>query len=243
MAGFKFHFFDALLITSTIMALIFSGFSAFAADCEEKPDEVLRLHILANSDSKEDQQLKYELRDHMLTTFGEVFAACKSPAEAITAAKENKEEMELTARSYIKSRGYDYNVTCEIADTYFTTRKYENYTLPAGNYTAVRFLIGKAEGKNWWCVMFPPLCLPASGEFFSEKESKEIEESKNIEVRFALFEAIGNLFGGNSENEEQSENTEESSEAKKIEPPSFFKEIFCQPVVNCKTVKKLRFLI
>ncbi len=243
MAGFKFRFFDALLITSAVMVLVFSGFSAFATDCEEKPDEVLRLHILANSDSKEDQQLKYDLRDHMLITFGEVFATCKSSDEAITAAKENKEEMELTAESYIRSRGYNYNVTCEIADTYFTTRKYENYTLPAGNYTAVRFLIGEAEGKNWWCVMFPPLCLPASGEFFTEKESKEIEESKNIEVRFALFEAIGNLFGGNSEGEEQSENTEESSEVKKIEPPSIFKEIFYQPVINHETVKKLRFLI
>lgn len=110
MAGFKFRFLDVSLITSAIIALIFSGFTAFASDCEEKPDEVLRLHILANSDSKEDQQLKYDLRDHMLITFGEVFATCKSPEEAITAAKANKEKMELTAMDYVQSKGYDYKI-------------------------------------------------------------------------------------------------------------------------------------
>lgn len=243
MAGFKFRFLDALLITSAIIALTISGFSAFATDCEEKPTEVLRLHILANSDSEEDQRLKYELRDYMLVTFGEIFDGCENHEQAIKAAKENQEKMELTANSYIKNKGYDYNVTCEIADTYFTTRKYGNYTLPAGNYTAVRFLIGKAEGKNWWCVMFPPLCLPASGEFFSEKESKEIEESKNIEVRFALFETIGNLFGVNTNNDSNEESEEKGQNIKKIEPPTFFKEIFHQTVINHETVKKLRFMI
>lgn len=211
MTGFKFRFIDALLITSAIFALMFSGFSAFAAECEEKPNEVLRLHILANSDSEEDQRLKYELRDYMLVTFGEVFAQCNNKDEAIEAATENREKMEAMAQSYIKSKGYSYKVTCEIADTYFTTRKYENYTLPSGNYTAIRFLIGEAEGQNWWCVMFPPLCLPAaSGEFFTEKESVEIEQSKNIEVKFALFEAIGNLFSGSSDTE--SETSEEITE-------------------------------
>ena len=240
MTGFKFHFFDALLITSAIFALIISGFSAFATDCEEKPDEVLRLHILANSDSEEDQQLKYALRDHMLVTFGEVFAACNNPEEALSAAHQNREKMEQTATSYIRSKGYDYDVTCEIANTYFTTRTYENYTLPAGNYNAVRFLIGKAEGKNWWCVMFPPLCLPASGEFFSEKESKEIEQSKNIEVRFALFEAIGSLFSSNNDkhDEEEKENAEN-----KVKVPECIRERFFQPLITIETVKKMRFLI
>lgn len=235
MAGFKFSFTDIFFITSALLILMISGFFAFATDCEEKPSEVLRLHILANSDSEEDQKLKYELRDHMLVSFGEVFAGCENKEQAIKAAKENRVSMEQTANSFIKGKGYDYNVICEISDTYFTTRKYENYTLPAGNYTAVRFLIGRAEGKNWWCVMFPPLCLPASGEFFTEEESKEIEESKNIEVRFVLFEAIGNLFGDNGEEEKR-------EEEKAPQPPEAIRGIFLDRITEGFSVKKLRFL-
>lgn len=232
MAGFKFSFTGIFFVISAVLVLMISSFSVFATDCEEKSDEVLRLHILANSDSKEDQQLKYELRDHMLITFGEVFAGCEDRNQAINMAKENRSRMEQTANSFIRSKGYNYNVTCEISDTYFTTRKYENYTLPAGNYTAVRFLIGKAEGQNWWCVMFPPLCLPASGEFFTEQESKEIEQSKNIEVRFALFEAICNLFTDKSEKAEENE----------PETPDSLRKIFSERIVDRYSVKNLRFL-
>ena len=225
MAGFKLSFTDIFIITSAVLLLMISGFSTFAKDCERKPDEVLRLHILANSDSEEDQQLKYELRDHMLSTFGEVFAGCENREQAIKAAKENRPAMEQTASSFIKEKGYNYNVVCEISDTYFTTRKYENYTLPAGNYTAVRFLIGNAEGKNWWCVMFPPLCLPASGEFFTEEESKRVEESKNIEVRFALFEAIGELFGGNDNKADENKKSKIPKTPEKIRELSYIRNI------------------
>ncbi len=200
MTGIKFHFIDGLLILSAVLAVILSGFTSFAEECEQKPDEVLRLHILANSDSDEDQKLKYELRDNMLVTFAEVFSDCENLDEAMTKANNNRLAMESAAQQFIYSKGYNYKVTCEIADTYFTTRNYGNYTLPAGNYTAVRFLIGEAKGKNWWCVMFPPLCLPAAGEFFTDEQSKDIEKSENIEVRFALFEAIGSFFCNRQEN-------------------------------------------
>ncbi len=204
MRSFKKSLCDKAMILGAILIVLFTGFRTFAQECEAKPQEVLRLHILANSDSEEDQALKYKLRDHMLVTFGKVFGECNSFEEAVRAANTYKQAMQNEAQRYIYANGYDYSVTCEVTQTYFTTRKYENVTLPAGNYTAVRFLIGEAEGKNWWCVMFPPLCLPAaSGEFFTEEQSRKTEESRDIEIRFALFELLGGLFGGGCDEKEQ----------------------------------------
>ncbi|MGN0610753.1 MAG: stage II sporulation protein R [Ruminiclostridium sp.] len=202
---------DKAMIAVAVLGIIISGFSAFAQDCEEKPDEVLRLHILANSDSNEDQQLKYDLRDYILSNYGEVFSECTGFEDSVKAAKLYKSEIEQAANEFVRSKGYNYKVKCEIGKTYFTTRKYENYTLPAGEYTAVRLLIGNAEGKNWWCVMFPPLCLPAAGEFFTEDQSKRIEESRDIEVKFALFEAIQNLISGGEDNSQNDEPQKEEN--------------------------------
>ena len=131
----------------------------------------------------------------MLTTFSDVFGGCDSFSQSVAVANERRAEIEKKANEFVHSKGYSYNVKCEVAKTYFTTRKYENVTLPAGEYTAVRLLIGNAEGRNWWCVMFPPLCLPAaSGEFFTEEQSKRVEESRDYEIKFAIFEALQGLF-------------------------------------------------
>ncbi len=235
MAGFKFSFTDIFFIVSALLILTISGFSVFASACEEKPDEVLRLHILANSDSEEDQQLKYELRDHMLSSFSQVFTGCENKEQAIAVAKKNRSIMEQKANSFIREKGYSYTVSCEITETYFTTRKYENYTLPAGNYTAVRFLIGEGKGRNWWCVMFPPLCIPASAEFFTEEESQKIEQSKDIEIKFALFEVLSGLFGNNAEEEKR-------EEEKVPDTPASIREIFANKSPDRFSVRSLRFL-
>lgn len=206
---FKRNILDKAMIIGAVLSLIITGFTAFAEDCEEKPQEVLRLHILANSDSEEDQTLKYDLRDYMLTEFSEVFGSCESFDKSVYVAIERRAEIEEKANKFVHSKGFDYNVKCEVAKTYFTTRKYENVTLPAGEYTAVRLLIGSAEGRNWWCVMFPPLCLPAAGEFFTEEESKRVEESRDYEIKFAVFEALQGLFG--TADESNNETKEEAS--------------------------------
>lgn len=206
---FKRNILDKAMIIGAVLSLIITGFTAFAEDCEEKPQEVLRLHILANSDSEEDQTLKYDLRDYMLSEFSDVFGSCESFEQSMYAATERRTEIEEKANEFVHSKGFDYNVKCEVAKTYFTTRKYENVTLPAGEYTAVRLLIGSAEGRNWWCVMFPPLCLPAAGEFFTEEESKRVEESRDYEIKFAVFEALQGLFG--TADESNNESKEEAS--------------------------------
>ena len=192
----RFSVFDGAMVIGAIASVIVGSFTAFAEDCDAKPDEVLRLHIIANSDSEEDQSLKYDLRDHMLSDFSDIFSGCENLDEAKAAADENLEEMRQSAQEFIWQQGYDYTVQCELTDCYFTTRCYGNYTLPAGDYTAVRLIIGEGKGKNWWCVMFPPLCLPAAGEFFTDAQSREIENTSVIEPRFALFEWLQSLFCG-----------------------------------------------
>ena len=194
MTGFKLFLSDIAMLIGAFATILISGFSAFADNCENVPGEILRLHILANSDSKEDQSLKYDLRDMMLVKFTEIFSDCDSLDTAIKTAYEHLSEMEKAAQQFIYSRGYDYKVQCSLSQEYFTTRRYENNILPAGGYNAVRIEIGRAEGKNWWCVMFPPLCLPAAGEFYTEEQSKRTEENRDIEIRFAIFELLNNLF-------------------------------------------------
>lgn len=198
MTGFKFHFGDYVIILSAVLAVIVGGFAAFAKQADTAPDNCLRMHILANSDSKEDQALKYELRDYILARFGGVFAACDSKQQAVETAKEYKADMQAAAERFVAERGYNYPVKCEVSTEHFTTRNYEAYTLPSGDYAAVRFLIGSAEGRNWWCVMFPPLCLPAATEGYTPEQSRNIEESPHIEIKFKVFEwfqDILNFFG------------------------------------------------
>ena len=183
MAGFfKRNILDKAMILGAVICIVITAFTAFAEDCEEKPQEVLRLHILANSDSKDDQTLKYDLRDYMLSTFSDVFGNCDSFSQSVAVANERRAEIEEKANEFVHSKGYSYNVKCEVAKTYFTTRKYENVTLPAGEYTAVRLLIGNAEGRNWWCVMFPPLCFVDISTGIVPEDSKEtIKDSLHTE--------------------------------------------------------------
>ena len=129
MTGFlKRNILDKVMIFGAVLSLVITGFTAFAEDCEEKPQEVLRLHILANSDSKDDQTLKYDLRDYMLISFSVVFGYCDSFSQSLAVANERRAEIEEKANEFVHSKGYSYNVKCEVAKTYFTTRKYEKVT-------------------------------------------------------------------------------------------------------------------
>ncbi len=120
---------------------------------------VLRLHVLANSDSQEDQALKLVVRDRLLKESSALFINCTTPDESRSVFLKEKERLTKAAADEIESRGYAYPVTLSLEKTYFPTRYYDNIALPAGEYDAVRVEIGKAEGQNWWCVMFPPLCF------------------------------------------------------------------------------------
>ena len=129
---------------------------------QEIYDTVVRLHVLANSDSEEDQALKLKVRDGVLEAAAPYVGECKTQAEAVEALTAHLSELEAAAFSVVQSEGYDYPVTVLLGEEDYPTRTYESCAFPAGTYVSLRVLIGEGEGQNWWCCLFPPLCLSAA---------------------------------------------------------------------------------
>ena len=155
-------------------------------------DSVFRLHVIANSDSKEDQDLKYIVRDDLLSYMNEICSNCKTKQEAIDIVTENKDKFEEIAKSTIKERGFSYDVRINIGNFEFPTKNYGDISLPAGLYDALRVEIGEAKGQNWWCVMFPPLCFVDVTSGVVPEESKEVMEENLSEEEFALVSDSSN---------------------------------------------------
>ncbi len=149
-------------------------------------DSVFRLHVIANSDNKEDQDLKYKVRDELLNYMNSICKNCKSKEEAISIVEENKDTFEQIAIHTIKEQGYSYSVKINIGNFEFPTKNYGDISLPAGYYDALRVEIGEAKGQNWWCVMFPPLCFVDISSGVVPDESKELMENNLSEEEFAL---------------------------------------------------------
>ena len=131
---------------------------------DQLADKVVRLHVLANSDSEEDQALKLRVRDRVLERATELLEQSADRQEPEALLRGNLLELENLAAEEIAAAGYDYPVTAELTDTTFPTREYDGFTLPAGEYLALRIVIGEGAGQNWWCVVFPPLCATASAD-------------------------------------------------------------------------------
>ena len=155
-------------------------------------DSVFRLHVIANSDSKEDQDLKYIVRDNLLSYMNKICSNCKTKQEAIDIVTENKDKFEEIAKSTIKEQGFSYDVKINIGNFEFPTKNYGDISLPAGYYDALRVEIGEAKGQNWWCVMFPPLCFVDVTSGVVPEESKEVMEDNLDEEEFALVSNSSN---------------------------------------------------
>lgn len=149
-------------------------------------NSVFRLHVIANSDSNEDQDLKYKVRDNLLNYMNSICANCSSKEEAILIVQQNKDKFEEIALQTIEDNNYSYNININIGNFEFPTKTYGDITLPAGYYDALRVEIGEAKGKNWWCVMFPPLCFVDVSSGVVPDESKELIENSISEEEFAL---------------------------------------------------------
>lgn len=189
---------EAAVFLAFTLAIVLS-LTNFEKDCQSVRDSCFRLHIIANSDSEEDQSLKLKVRDGLLSGTADIFEKAESKKEALSLALTNKDKIKKAAEDIIKKEGYSYTVRIDTKKTYFPTRTYEKYTLPAGKYDALRVIIGEGGGKNWWCVMFPSLCLPASvkkdklTDLLTENEIKLIEKNPRYEIRFWIVEQIEKL--------------------------------------------------
>lgn len=151
----------ALLIGTA--AFLLTGVLALAAQ-DQLADRVVRLHVLANSDSAADQALKLRVRDVVLDRAEALLSQSEDRTEAEELLRDHLPDFQQVAAAEVTAAGYDYPVSVELEDTRFPTKEYDGFTLPAGEYLALRVLIGAAEGQNWWCVVFPPLCTAASAE-------------------------------------------------------------------------------
>ena len=133
-------------------------------------DNVIRLHVLANSDSEEDQALKLKVRDAVLAKSEELFANCQTREDAIEVTKQNLSVLEETARETLRAEGSDHSVRVELGEEVYPTRNYESFCFPAGNYLSLRIILGEGEGQNWWCVLYPPMCLSAASAKSSQRD-------------------------------------------------------------------------
>ena len=194
-AGNRLKIWEIALLLGVAVCLL-SGARALHTQ-DELADKVVRLHVLANSDSEEDQALKLQVRDAVLDRAEDLLAQPSSRAEAEGKLRGQLLEFERLAEAVVREAGYDYEVTAELTDTEFPTREYEDFTLPAGEYLALRILIGDAAGRNWWCVVFPPLCTAASADVpasalaagFTEDEVRLItEEDWGYVLKFKAVE-------------------------------------------------------
>ncbi len=172
--------------------------TGFCAACDDIDDRILRFHILANSDSKEDQSLKLKVRDEIVRYTDEMFAQCKNKEDAVNSAKNHITQIEKKASEVIRSNGYDYTVKACVTKMHFDTRTYSDFTLPAGEYDAVRITIGSGEGHNWWCVLYPAVCVPSAekniGSVLNKNETDIVTESDKYIIRFKIVEWIDALF-------------------------------------------------
>ncbi len=190
--------FDCLVIFSLALTLMFADFFDFYATAQSIEEQTLRLHIVANSDSEEDQAAKLLVRDALLESTGDLFTTGRSKDQVMLVANSHIPLIESVAAETLSSLAINHEVVAYTTEMYFDTTIYEGFTMPAGHYNAVRIEIGDAQGHNWWCVLFPPLCLPsvqgdATVEAMYNEDELELIEGE-YDIRFKSLEIIESIF-------------------------------------------------
>lgn len=198
----------AVLLTA---ALVFTTVMAYTSqETRDISKSVLRLHIVANSDSNADQELKLKVRDEIIASCSKLFEGCTNAAQSQKIASDNIDYITAAANRVIAKNGFDYSAHCSVEQCRFPTKQYQNETdgiisLPQGMYTALNIRLGKSEGHNWWCVMYPPLCFVDGvatvshdssnmlRDELSESEYELITESDkpSVQIKFKLAEVLG----------------------------------------------------
>ncbi len=199
-----------LLLSFVLIAfIILSAYSYSYAVNETLSNNVFRLHVIANSDNEEDQNLKYKVRDELIKYMETLTTSNNTKEEVIQIANNHLEDFKTIAENVIKENGFDYDVNVEIGNFSFPTKQYGDISFPAGFYDALKVQIGEAKGQNWWCVMFPPLCFVDVTSGVVPEESKanleenlgqeeydiisNDEDSEIIDFKFKIVEFFENL--------------------------------------------------
>lgn len=182
------------LLVGLAAAVFISSLQNFSGDYDNLRHGMIRLHILANSDSEEDQEVKLKVRDAVLEGSAGWLEHCKTLEDTKSAVEDKLPEIKAIAERALIENGFDEKVKCELTHMDFDTREYDSFTVPAGDYDALRITIGEAAGHNWWCVLYPPLCLPAASEradaedYFTPEELDILKNPDEYEIRFKCIE-------------------------------------------------------
>ena len=198
-----------LILFLLLLFVFISAFSYVNTVSAEIADSVLRLHVIANSDSEEDQDLKYKVRDALIEYMNTICSKTTSKEEAINIANSHINDFYYIASNVIAENGFSYPVSIEIGKSDFPTKTYGDVSLPAGIYDALKVKIGEAKGQNWWCVMFPPLCFVDITSGVVPDESKEqlqesmpeedydlitkSDDSSDVHFKFKIVELFENI--------------------------------------------------
>ena len=195
------------LLTNTVLVLVLTLTTAVLPTDKDAAiyNETLRLHILANSECEVDQAIKYEIRDRILERYGEALGDAESFEDAEERIGKLIPKIENDVDTWLGEAGYDYTSEVTLGVEWYDTREYESFSLPKGYYTSVKVMLGEAEGKNWWCVMYPPLCLDVATEDAPSddavsgysKEEYLLISDKRYNVKFKMLEVFSDAFSKN----------------------------------------------
>ena len=200
---------DKIFLIALIIAyILYCAFSItyFSSVSGEIRESVVRLHILADSNSEIDQNVKLKVRDALLEKNTQLLSDKVTPENATEYFKNSKDELEQCANEVLKENGLNYKATITLGKEYYTTRVYEDLTFPAGVYTSIKVVLGSGEGKNWWCVMFPPLCVPVADggietadnvnleDYLNEDGKRLVSSQGKFKVGFKVIEWYEKLF-------------------------------------------------
>ena len=187
-----------------ILVAVVAG-SWLTQEQQELADSVIRFHVIANSDTEEDQALKLAVRDRVLEEAEGLYPEGATLEQAQAALEGHLNTLAAAGRAVVEEQGYDYPVSARLEDCWFPTKEYEDFALPAGNYTALRVTIGEGKGQNWWCVAFPPLCLGAASEtvdqaleagyFTPDQGALVTGDGEQYVLKFKAMELLGEVQG------------------------------------------------
>ena len=192
------------LLCGFFLSLVLGAAASFAQNCAGVADQVLRLHVIANSDSSFDQEVKLKVRDAVVETVSGLFAqnpGIRERNQAEDLLRRHQRQLVDSANQVLAAYDCGYEAQALFGQAYFPNRVYGSVMLPAGEYEAVRITLGQAQGRNWWCVLFPSLCIPAAleeqpelSDLLTGEQNALVEEGSHYTVKFALWEWLTSLF-------------------------------------------------
>lgn len=187
---------------SAIMALIlcmFCGIIGSYKEVDRLTDKFIRIHVIANSDSESDQDLKLKVRDGILSEAEKIFYKCSDKASAMEAAEKNLDRLTDAAKKVIAEQGFTYDAVCTLKKERFDERVYDGFTLPAGEYDSLCIRIGSAGGRNWWCICYPQMCIGAAAKIdesavFTDGELRIVKEPQKVKYKLWCYEIVQKIL-------------------------------------------------